>query len=320
MPPTIQSLINFWHLAADRAHAASYTVLLEQLLNGLVVGSMYALIALGFCLVFGVLNKLNFAHSELFMLAGFVTIALVGLGAPLVVAGILTCVMIGLFGLVIELISFRKFKGKDAHVTAALSSLALGLVVIDAAQKIWGTEPLSVPWSTSLRTASFMLGDIAVSWLKLGTLAFTLVLMAALHQLITHTQFGRNIRATADSPEAAQLLGIDVKRVNQYTFVLASALAAVAGIMLLLRTGYATTEVGFSLGLKALAILAIGGMGELKGAAAGGLMVGLLESVAFHFGLGRLADISVWILMIGVLLVRPAGLFGSGGLHKEARA
>jgi branched-chain amino acid transport system permease protein len=279
-------------------------VLLEQLLNGLVVGSMYALIALGFCLVFGVLNKLNFAHSELFMLAGFITIALVGLGAPLLLAGILTSVVIGLFGLVVELVSFRKFTGKDAHVTAALSSLALGLVLIDATQKIWGTEPLSVPGSTTLRTASFMFGDISVSWLKLGTLAFTLALMAALHQLIAHTRLGRNIRATADSPDAAQLLGIDVRRVNQYTFVLASVLAAIAGIMLLLRTGYATTEVGFSLGLKALAILAIGGMGELRGAVVG----------------GRLADIAVWVLMIGVLLVRPAGLFGGGGLHKEARA
>lgn len=295
-------------------------MLFEQLLNGLVVGSMYALIALGFCLVFGVLNKLNFAHPELFMLAGFLTISLVALGVPLVLAAIVVCVVIGVAGLGVELTSFRKFTGKDAHITAALSSLALGLVMIDGAQKIWGTEPLSVPGSTTLRTASFAIGEISVSWLKLGTLVFTLVLMAALHQLITRTRLGRNIRATADSPEAAQLLGIDVRRVNQYTFLIASMLAAVAGIMLLLRTGYATTEAGFSLGLKALAILAIGGMGELRGAVLGGLLVGVLESLAFHYGFGRLGDISVWVLMICVLLVRPAGLFGNGGLHKEARA
>jgi branched-chain amino acid transport system permease protein len=295
-------------------------VLLEQLLNGLVVGSMYALVALGFSLVFGVLNKLNFAHSELFMFAGYLAIALLALGLPLLVAGVLACVVIGAAGLAVELVSFRKFTARDAHVTAALSSLAVGLVIIDAAQKIWGTEPLALPGSAALRTAGFKLGDIGVSWLKLATLALTLVLMLALHWLITRTRTGRNIRATADSPEAAQLLGIDVRRVNQQTFVIASVLAAAAGIMLVLRTGYATTEVGFSLGLKALAILAIGGMGELRGAVIGGLLVGVLESLAFHFGFGRLADIAVWILMIGVLLVRPGGLFAGSGLHKEARA
>ena len=295
-------------------------MLLEQILNGLVVGSMYALVALGFCLVFGVLNKLNFAHSELFMFAGYLAIALLALGVPLVVAGFLACLVIGASGLLVELVSFRKFTARDAHVTAALSSLALGLVIIDAAQKIWGTEPLALPGSAVLRTAGFRIGDIGVSWLKLGTLAFTLVLMLVLHWLITRTRMGRNIRATADSPEAAQLLGINVKRVNQQTFVIASVLAAAAGLMLVLRTGYATTEVGFALGLKALAILAIGGMGELRGAVIGGLLVGVLESLAFHFGFGRLADIAVWVLMIGVLLVRPGGLFAGSGLHKEARA
>jgi branched-chain amino acid transport system permease protein len=236
------------------------------------------------------------------------------------VAAVLACVLIGLAGLVVELVSFRKFTGRDAHVTAALSSLAVGLVLIDVAQKVWGTEPVSLPGSSALRTAGVVLGGISVSWLKVGTLVFTLVLMLTLHHLITRTRLGRSIRATADSPEAAQLLGIDVRRVNQWTFFIASMLAAIAGVMLLLRTGYATTEVGFSLGLKAMAILAIGGMGELRGAVVGGLLVGLLESVAFHFGLGRLADIAVWLLMIGVLLVRPSGLFGTGGLHKEARA
>ena len=293
---------------------------LEQLLNGLVVGSMYALIALGFSLVFGVLNKLNFAHPELFMLSGFLTIAMVALGIPLAIAAVLVCVVMGVAGLGVELVSFRKFSGKDGHITAALSSLAVGLVLIDGAQKYWGTEPISMPGASTLRIASVSAWGISISWLKIGTLIFTLVLMVVLHHMITRTRFGRNIRATADSPDAARLLGIDVKRVNQYTFLMASVLAAIAGIMLLLRTGYATTDVGFSLGLKALAILAIGGMGELRGAVLGGLLVGVLESLAFHFGLGRLSDVVVWILMIGVLLIRPAGLFGGGGIHKETRA
>jgi len=295
-------------------------VLVEQLINGLVAGSMYALIALGFALVFGVLNKLNFAHAELFMLGGFLTISLMSLGMPLLVAAIAACIGIGLGGLLVELISFRKFTGKDSHVTAALSSLALGLVLIDGAQKIWGTEPVSVPVSTTFRTAGVAIGGVSVSWLKIGILLFTVALMVTLHYVISRTRLGRDIRATADAPEAAQLLGINIRRVNQQTFVIASALAAIAGVMLILRTGYATTDVGFTLGLKALAILAIGGMGEFRGAVIGGLLVGVVEAAAFHFGFGRLADVAVWLLMIIVLLVRPAGLFAGSALHKEARA
>src|SRR5947209_601728 len=118
---------------------------------------MYALIALGFALVFGVLNKLNFAHAELFMLSGFLAISLLALGMPLVLAAAVACIVVGLAGLLVELISLRKFTGKDSHVTAALSSLALGLVLIDGAQKIWGTEPVPVPMATAFRTAGVYL-------------------------------------------------------------------------------------------------------------------------------------------------------------------
>jgi branched-chain amino acid transport system permease protein len=295
-------------------------VFLEQLINGLVLGSMYALIALGFCLVFGVLNKLNFAHAELFMLAGYLIISLTSLGLPLAIAAVLVCIVVGILGLLVELVSFRKFVGKDGHVTAALSSLALGLVVIDATQKVWGTESVAIPVDSAIRIAGFTVAGIKLTWLKMGTLALAFALMLGLHLVITKTRMGRNIRAAADSTESAQLLGIDVRRVNQQTFFIASMLAAAAGIMLVLRTGYATTGVGFSLGLKSLAIIAIGGMGELRGAVVGGIVVGVLEAMAFHFELGRLADIAVWLLMIAVLMVRPGGLFGAGGLHKEARA
>ena len=295
-------------------------MLLEQVINGFVVGSMYALIALGFCLVFGVLDKLNFAHPELFMLAGYLAIALMGMGAPVLVTIPLVVLVIGLGGLAVEWVSFRKFVAHDSHITAALSSLALGLVIIDGVQKIWGSEPLQLPAPTSLRTASISLGDLQISWLKIVTLAATFVLMVFMHHLITRTQLGRNIRATADSSEAAQLLGIDVRKVTQQTFFIASALAAIAGVMLVFRTGFATTESGFNLGLKALAILAIGGMSDLKGAVVGGLLVGVVEALAIHFGLGKLAGVAVWAFMIAVLMFKPTGLFGSGHSRTEARA
>ena len=291
----------------------------EQIVNGVVLGSMYALVALGYTLVFGVLDKLNFALSELFMLGGFVVIASVGLGAPLWLAGILVLVVCGLLGLVVEFVSFRKFTSAEAQVTAALSSLAVGLIMIDLVQKTWGGEPVSVPVPIEWRRASVAFFGIQVQVMKIVILVVTLALMAVLHWLISRTAMGRNIRAVAESPTFATLLGIDVKRVNQQTFFIASALAGAGGLMFSLRNGIASSDIGFTFGLKALAIMAIGGMGDLRGAVLGGILVGVIESLAIQFGFGKLGEVIVWALMILVLLARPGGLFG-GAHTTEQRA
>lgn len=291
----------------------------EQIFNGIVLGSMYALIALGYTLVFGVLDKLNFTHSEIFMFGGFILVTTVGLGAPLWAALPIVLVISGLLGLVVEFVSFRKFKTADAQITAALSSLALGLILIDVVQKSFGTDPVAVDVPVAIRTASLAILGFELAWIKLFILAVTVALMVALHLLITLTAMGRNIRAVAESPISAALLGIDVKRVNQQTFFIASALAGVAGLMLALRTGVASSDIGLTFGLKALAIMAIGGMGDLRGAVAGGILVGVIEALAVQFGLGKIGDTVVWILMIFVLLARPAGLFGRG-LATDVRA
>jgi branched-chain amino acid transport system permease protein len=228
-------------------------------------------------------------------------------------------VIAGLLGLVVELVSFRIFTGQDAQITAALSSLAAGLVMVDLVQKVWGGEPVPMPMPTAFRTAGITVAGMTIAWVKIAILAFTVALMVALHHLVTRTRIGRNIRAVADSPNAAALLGIDVRRVNQQTFFIASALAGVAGLMLAFRTGIVSSDIGFTFGLKALAIMAIGGMGDLRGAVLGGLLVGLVEALAFHFGFGKIADSAVWLLMIFVLLARPAGLFGSAA-GREVRA
>jgi branched-chain amino acid transport system permease protein len=294
-------------------------VLLEQVINGIVLGSMYALIAQGYTLVFGVLDKLNFAHSEIFMLGGFLAVASVALGAPLPVAFLVTGVISGLLGLIVELVGFRKFRSRDAHITAALSSFAIGLVIIDLAQKIWGTEAVAIALPDEMRIASIEILGIRIVLVKLAILALSLALMLVLHLVVMRTGLGRSIRAVAESAADAALYGVNVTRVTQLVFFIASALAGVAGMALAIRTGYANTETGFSFGLKALAIMAIGGMGDLRGAFLGGLLVGVLESLAFQWGLGQLADVAVWLFMIFVLLVRPQGLFGAAGA-RDTRA
>src|SRR5262245_7968300 len=287
----------------------------EQIFNGIVLGSMYALIALGYTLVFGVLDKLNFTHSEIFMAGGFVLVSALGLGAPLWATLPIVFVVCGVLGLVVEFVSFRRFKTSDAQVTAALSSLALGLIVIDVVQKTFGADPVAVDLPSAIRTAGFELYGFRLAWIKLATLAITLLLMLALHLVMTRTAIGRNIRAVAESPIYASLLGVNVRRVNQQTFFIASALAGAAGLLLALRTGLASSDIGLSFGLKALAIMAIGGMGDLRGAVAGGILVGVVEALTVQFGLGKLGDTAVWIVMIFVLLVRPAGLFSRGSAH-----
>ncbi|MDT3683713.1 MAG: branched-chain amino acid ABC transporter permease [Pseudorhodoplanes sp.] len=286
-------------------------MLIEQIINGIVLGSMYALIAQGYTLVFGVLDKLNFAHGEVFMLGGFLCLASVALGAPLSIALLVTAIISALLGLAVELVGFRKFQSPDAHITAALSSFAIGLVIIDVSQKIWGAEPVALTLPGSLQSATVEIFGIRLVALRLAILAISLLLMLVLYLVVAKTGLGRKIRAVAESPMKARLFGIDVTRVNQQVFVIASVMAGLAGLALAVRTGYASTDVGFTFGLKALAIMAIGGMGDLRGALIGGLLVGVLESLAFHFGAGQLADVFVWVFMIVVLLVRPSGLFGS---------
>ena len=294
-------------------------MLAEQIINGVVLGSMYALIAQGYTLVFGVLNKLNFAHGEIFMLGGFICVASIALGASLPIAILVTAIIAGLLGLVVEFIGFRKFQSPDAHLTAALSSFAIGLVIIDLSQKIWGAESVAVTLPGTLQTAAVSIGGLRIVMLRLAILVISLLLMLALYVVVTRSSFGRRIRAVAESPTKAALFGINVTRINQQVFFVASMMAGLAGLALALRTGYASSDVGFTFGLKALAIMAIGGMGDLRGALIGGLIIGVLEALAFHWGLGQLADVFVWLLMIVILLMRPSGLFGTL-ISKEVRA
>jgi len=294
-------------------------MLAEQIINGVVLGSMYALIAQGYTLVFGVLDKLNFAHGEIFMLGGFICVASIALGASLPIAILVTAIIAGLLGLVVEFIGFRKFQSPDAHLTAALSSFAIGLVIIDLSQKIWGAESVAVTLPGTLQTAAVSIGGLRIVVLRLAILVISLLLMLSLYVVVTRSSLGRRIRAVAESPTKAALFGINVTRINQQVFFVASMMAGLAGLALALRTGYASSDVGFTFGLKALAIMAIGGMGDLRGALIGGLLIGVLEALAFHWGVGQLADVFVWLLMIVILLMRPSGLFGTL-ISKEVRA
>lgn len=294
-------------------------MLAGQILNGIVTGAMYALVAIGFSLVIGTLDKLNFAHSEVFMVGGFIAVVSVSF-LPWQLALIVIFLAGGLLGLATEFVAFRRFQTTEGKVTAALASMALGLIITDLVHKIWGTEPVPLRMESQwLQTGHTFFGATVLN-LQLVILAVAFVLMALLHILLQKTRMGRQIRALAESTVSASLLGINVRRVTQTVFFLSSALAAVGGLLVALRGGAASSEIGLSFGLKSLAIMAIGGMGDLRGALVGGLLIGMLEALMFQMGLGRLVEMTAWVTLIAVLMFRPNGLFG-GGIHaREQRA
>ena len=289
----------------------------DQLINGLVSGGLYALIAIGYTLVFGVLEKLNFAHGEIFMFGGYTGVIALSLGGDLTAAVLLTIVVSALLGLVVELVSFPKFRSADAQVTAPLSSLLVGLVLIGRTHKLFSSEPRSLGLPQEVYSAGVNIFGVQIAWIKLVILGTALVLMVGLSFVIERTRLGRNIRAVSDSPESAALSGINVKRVTQQTFVIASILAGIGGLLVACKSGVAVAEVGLTFGLKALAVMAIGGMGDLRGAMVAAIVVGVAEGLTYWAGFGRLGEITVWVLMIAILLLRPSGLLGRG--HAQER-
>ena len=294
-------------------------MLVDQVINGLVSGGLYALVAIGYTLVFGVLEKLNFAHGEVFMFGGYAGLVALALGGNLAAAFVFAAVVSIVLGLAVELVSFRRFRSGDAQITAALSSLLVGMLVVEITHKLFSSEPRNLGLSPEIYSAGIEIAGVQVAYIKLAILATALVLMVGLRHLIERTRLGRNIRAVSESPDSAALSGIDVKRVTQQTFAIASVLAGISGLLIACKSGVAVSEVGLTFGLKALAVMAIGGMGDLRGAVVAALLVGVAEALTYWAGLGRLGEITVWVLMIVVLLVRPAGLLG-GGHQSERRA
>jgi branched-chain amino acid transport system permease protein len=295
-------------------------VIVGQIINGLMTGGLYALVAIGFTLIVGVLHRINFAHTEIFMLGGFIGLVVAHAVPSLILAMLAAFLLGGVLGVVVERISFRNLSSEEASITAALSSMAVGLLVLDLVHHVWGTEPLSFPLVNALGSGSFELFGVRFVPVQGLVLALTFVLVGVLYAVIGKTRTGRNIRAVSDNATAAALLGIPVKFVGQQVFFISSALAALTGLLFALRVGTVNSDIGMSFGLKALAVTAIGGMGNLWGAVVGGLLIGLLEALAVQFGFGPLADLLVWGFMILVLLVRPQGLFGSVFHGAGARA
>lgn len=291
-------------------------MLAQQIFNGLMIGAVYSLIAVGYTLVFGVVRLLNMAHGEAFMVAGIVG-ALAGtrLGLPLWESILLALVVCLVVGMVIHIACFR-YISRNVEEAPLIATLGLGLILKNIAANATASEP-AVFETTNLDLPDLQVAGIIISPIDLVILCSSIVLMAALARMITSTRLGRQLRAVAGNPLAARLMGINESRVTMYAILISTVLAGVAGILVGLRFGKVSPYVGMTVGLKGIGIMVIGGLGNVYGAMVSGLLIGLAEGLAVAYLGGAYTDMILWILLIATLMVRPQGLF-SGPAGRRA--
>ena len=297
----------------------------QQLINGLVLGSVYALVALGYTMVYGILELINFAHGEITMMGAMVALAVIGAlvgagvdlpGIAIVGIGLLTAIpACMLLGFAIERIAYRPLR-KAPRLAPLITAIGMSIILQNAAMLIWGRQYISFP--PILPQGRHEILGATISDVQIAILIVSTVLMFALVMLVSRTRLGRAMRATAQAPQIAGLMGVNVNSIISLTFLIGSALAAVAGVMVSAYYGLAHYYMGFLLGLKAFSAAVLGGIGNLAGAMLGGLLLGVIESL----GAGYVGDITggflgshyqdvfAFFVLIVVLVLRPSGLLG----------
>ncbi len=280
---------------------------LQQLINGLTLGSTYSLIALGFTLVLGLLNMLNIAHGDVFMFGAFLGLSFAMMGIPLYLALILAMVGAGIIAIIIERACFRPLR-KAHFLMPLLSTIAFGILLQNVATQIWGSEPSRYPQTTEL--TQFQLGPVLVSSVDIIIIAISLFLMVGMDQFVRRTRFGRAMRATSEKAQTASLLGVDVNRVIIFTFFASGALAGVAGVLTALVYLQITPFIGIRQGLIGMVAMVIGGVGNLRGAMIGGLIIGIIEIMNDAYFTASYRDIILFGLFFIFIVFKPEGLFG----------
>lgn len=285
---------------------------MQQLLNGLSIGSIYALFAIGFTLVFGILDRLNLAHPAVFAAAAFVGIELVTVGGLSIWLALPAVFVFGaVLGLVIERVAFRPLKTRpDAHFAGLISSIALSGIIISLLLQRYGPNTRRFPAETFPDTR-FEVAGAQVTLLQVSILVISILLVLGLGLMVRRSRLGRGMRAVAENPTAARVLGVNVDRVTATTFAISSALGAVAGALFALNVQSAQLGMGSAIELKGLAVIIVGGMGSLPGALVGGLALGLAEVFAVQYVGSSWRDLIAFGLLFVVLLLRPQGLFGA---------
>jgi branched-chain amino acid transport system permease protein len=290
---------------------------LQQIVNGIAWGSLYALIALGYTMVYGVLRLINFAHGDVYMIGAMVAYYAAratvspGSSSPAAFFALLALSMVscGALGMVIERLAYRPLRHAP-KLTALITAIGVSLLLENGGQLLFGPDPKFFPQLLETRELSPGSG-IVVTNVQILVLAVSVTLMLGLQYLVFHTRVGTALRAVSYSAEAASLMGIDVNRVISLTFVLGSMLAGAAGVLVGVSNPKIEPLMGIMPGLKAFVAAVVGGIGNIPGAMAGGILMGLSEVLVVGYVSSTYRDAIAFVILIVVLLVRPSGLFGA---------
>lgn len=304
-------------------------IFLQQILNGLLLGSIYALVALGYTMVYGILGLINFAHGDIVMVGALVALSVVmSLGASLpvmvvlllaTVAAIAVCMALGL---VVERAAYRPLR-RAPRLAPLITAIGVSILIQYSAALIWGKQYISMP--EIVKPAKITFGGAQITDVQAFIFVLACVIMAALLWFVKASRMGRAMRATEQNPDVAGLMGVDTTRVIAFTFALGASIGAIAGVMVVLYYGQGHYFMGFMLGLKAFTAAVLGGIGNIPGAMLGGLLLGLIESLAAGY-IGDITggvfgsnyrDVFAFLVLVLVLMLRPSGLMG---VHSGDRA
>ncbi|MFQ5914354.1 MAG: branched-chain amino acid ABC transporter permease [Nitrospinota bacterium] len=281
----------------------------QQLINGLMLGASYSLVAIGYTLIFGVLGLLHFAHGEVFMVGAFIGLHIVLFtGSNIYVALIGAMISAAILGLIIDFVAVRPVS-KDYPLAPLISTIGVTIVLQNLAIYVFGGEQVGFP--ETIEPVLYHLGPVTISSVQIFILAVALVLMVVLWLFIERTKMGRAMRAAAENHETAALLGVNVNRVVLLTFIVASGLAGVAGVLDGVKNSAISPFMGLEVAVKGLVVMLLGGLGNVMGAMVGGILLGTIEILTAAYLGTSVRDLFTFLILILILLYRPTGLFGT---------
>jgi len=299
----------------------SWEVIVQQLLNGLVLGSFYALVALGYSMVYGIVKLLNFAHGDIYMTGAFTCLSVFGilsgilpLWLSIVCSIVIAMILIGALGFLVQRFAYRPLLGAP-RLSLLITAIGVSLVLYNTVMSLTNSQPLFFK-SDIDNSAGIVFGNIKVTYVQMILFAVSAILMIGLTIFIGRTMIGKAMRAISLDQDTCKLMGINVNKIIGLTFIAGSALAAVAGGMACIYYGNVQYNMGYTIGIKAFTAAVIGGIGSVPGAMLGGILLGLLEAIGTQFLGSPWKDVFAFALLIIILIFKPNGLLGKSEVER----
>jgi branched-chain amino acid transport system permease protein len=289
-------------------------MLAQLIVNGLIIGSIYSLVALGYTMVYGILRIVNFAHGDVMMFGSFLGLVFMHtFQLNFIVAFTLAAACTALLGVTIERLAYRPLR-KSERIATLISAMGVSIILTNTAQKIWGSGTHN--YETPFKVISYDFMNVTISNLQLIIFSTSIILMVALYLFVNKTQLGVAMRATAISQKNASLMGININGIVTLTFAIGSVLAALAGILVSMYYDAVYPTMGYMFGLKAFTAAVLGGIGSIPGAMIGGLLLGVVENLGGTYISTQYQDIISFVILIVVLVLRPTGILGKKDINK----